>query len=189
MIDKKVDLITTCMDSNAVLNIAREAKQQGLNAPQYLPQAYDQKFMQANGQFFEGSYVLTFFTPFEVKQKPNGLKNYLKWMDKTGGPKNEHSLSGWINADLFYQGLKAAGPDFTRQKIVDAINQMTNYTADGLLGGIDWTRQHTGDPQLDCTVLSKVHNNKFVPAFGQPGKPFVCYEANAAKLPSKITNK
>jgi ABC-type branched-subunit amino acid transport system substrate-binding protein len=189
MIDKKVDLVTTCMDSNAVLNIAREAKQQGLNAPQYLPQAYDQKFMQANGQFFEGSYVLTFFTPFEVKQKPKGLKDYLKWMGKTGGPKNEHSLSGWINADLFYQGLKAAGPDFTRQKVVDAINQMTNYTAGGLLGGVDWTRQHTADPQVDCTVLSKVHNNKFVPAFGQPGKPFVCFQFEAPKLPSKIENK
>jgi branched-chain amino acid transport system substrate-binding protein len=189
MLDKKVDLVTTCMDSNAVLNLGREMKQQGLDAPQYLPQAYDQKFMDANGQFFEGSYVLTFFTPFEVKQKPKGLKDYLKWMDKTGGPKNEHSLSGWINADLFYQGLKGAGPDFTRQKVVDAINQMTDYTADGLLGGVDWTKQHTADPQVDCTVLSKVHNSKFVPAFGQAGKPFVCFNFDAPKLPTKAQNK
>ncbi len=189
MIDKKVDLVATCMDNNAVLNLAREMKQQGLDAPQYMPQAYDKKFVEANAQFLEGSYVLTYFTPFEVKQKPKGLKDYLKWMDKTGGPKNEHSLSGWINADLFYQGLKAAGPEFTRQKVVDAINQMTNYTADGILPGIDWTRQHTADPESDCTVLSKIENGKFVPSFGQPGKPFVCYPPQPPKLPSKITNK
>jgi ABC-type branched-subunit amino acid transport system substrate-binding protein len=189
MIDKKVDLVTTCIDNNGVLNLAREMKQQGLNAPQYLPQAYDQKFMQANGQFFEGSYVLTFFTPFEVKQKPPGLKQYLRQMDKTGGPKNEHSLSGWINADLFVTGLKAAGPDFTRQKVIDSINKITDYTAGGILGGIDWTRQHTADPQVDCTVLSKIHNSKFVPSFGQPDKPFVCYMADAPKLPARILNR
>jgi ABC-type branched-subunit amino acid transport system substrate-binding protein len=189
MIDKKVDLVTTCIDANGVLNLAREMKQQGLDAPLYLPQGYDQKFIEENAQFLEGSYVLTFFTPFEVKTKPKGLKEYLKWIDKTGGPKNEHSLSGWINADLFYQGLKAAGPEFTRQKVVDAINKMTDYNAGGILPGIDWTRQHTADPQLDCTVLSKIHNGKFVPSFGQPGKPFVCFEFEAPKLPSKITNK
>jgi ABC-type branched-subunit amino acid transport system substrate-binding protein len=189
MIDKKVDLVTTCIDDNGALNLAREMKKQGLNAPQFLPQAYVQKFIEANGQFFEGSYVLTFFTPFEVKQKPPGLKEYLKWMDKTGSPKDEHSLSGWINADLFVTGLKAAGPDFTRQKVIDSINKMTNYTAGGILGGIDWTKQHTGDPEVDCTVLSKIHDSKFVPSFGQPGKPFVCYLKDAPKLPSKILNR
>jgi hypothetical protein len=49
---------------------------------------------------------------------------------------NENSLAGWINAELFYEGLKAAGPDFTRQKIIGAINKMTDYTAGGLLPGI-----------------------------------------------------
>jgi branched-chain amino acid transport system substrate-binding protein len=57
-------------------------------------------------------------------------------MKKGGFEQNETSLAGWINADLFYQGLKAAGPDFARQKVVDEINKMTDYTAGGLLARV-----------------------------------------------------
>jgi branched-chain amino acid transport system substrate-binding protein len=186
MKDKGVDLVTTCMDSNGTLTLAKEMKKQGLEAKQYLPNAYDQKFIEENAPFFQGSYALTFFTPFEVKQKPKGLKDFQKWMKKGGFEQNENSLAGWINADLFYQGLKAAGPDFTRQKVVDAINSMTDYTANGLLAGIDWRTGHSQESPNGCVVLSKVENGKFKPAFGQPGKPFVCYPNQPAQLPAKF---
>ncbi len=42
------------------------------------------------------------------------MKHYQKWMKKSGGKRNENSLVGWINADEFVTGLKAAGPNFTR---------------------------------------------------------------------------
>jgi branched-chain amino acid transport system substrate-binding protein len=187
MKDKGVDLVTTCMDFNGTLTVAKEMKKQGLDAIQYLPNAYNQEFIEENAQFFQGSYVLTFFTPFEVKQKSKGLKDFQKWMKKGGFEQNENAMAGWINADLFYQGLKAAGPEFTRQKVVDAINQMTNYTANGLLGGVDWRIAHQQLPENGCVVLSKIENGKFVPSFGQPGKPFVCYPTEPARLPAKFT--
>ena len=179
MKDKGVDLVATCMDNNGTLTLAKEMKKQGLDAIQYLPNAYNQKFIEENAPFFQGSYALTFFTPFEVKQKPKGLKDFQKWMKKGGFEQNENSLAGWINADLFYQGLKAAGPDFTRQKVVDAIN------ADDRLHGGRAPRRHRLDdcapgrirPQ-GCSVVSKIENGKFVPSFGEPGKPFVCLQAN-----------
>ena len=187
MKDKGVDLVTTCMDNNGTLTVAKEMKKQGLDAVQYLPNAYNQKFIEENGQFFQGSYALTFFTPFEVKQKPKGLKDFQKWMKKGGFEQNENAVAGWINADLLYQGLKAAGPDFTRQKVIDAINQMTDYTASGLLGGVDWRIAHSQESENGCVVLSKIENGKFVPSFGQPGKPFVCYPNQPDKLPAKFT--
>src|SRR6266511_255748 len=144
MKDKGVDFVTTCMDNNGVLTLAKEMKKQGLDAIQYLPNAYNQKFI------------------------------------------SENALTGWINADLFYQGLKAAGPDFTRQKVVDAINQMTDYTASGLLGGIDWQTAHSQQAPNSCIVLSKIENGTFVPSFGQPGKPFACYPEHPDKLPAKF---
>ena len=137
MKDKGVDLVTTCMDNNGTLTLAKEMKKQGLNANQYLPNAYNQKFISENAPFFQGSYALTFFTPFEVKQKPQGLKDFQKWMKKGGFEQNENAMAGWINADQFVTGLKEAGPDFTRQKVVDAINAEKNFTAHGLLAGID----------------------------------------------------
>ena len=39
-------------------------------------------------------------------------------------------------------GLKAAGPNFTRQKVVDATNKITNYTAGGIVAPINWTTAH-----------------------------------------------
>src|SRR6266511_1465686 len=187
MKDKGIDLVTTCMDNNGTLTVAKEMKKQGLNAPLYLPNAYDQEFMKTNGQFFEGSYVQTFFTPFQVKNKPAGLKAFLKWIKKTGGPQTENALAGWANADLFYQGLKAAGPDFTRQKVIDAINQMTNYTAGGIYAPIDWTIAHKQDPAEGCFVMSKIHNGTFVPSFDTADKPFTCLQLNP--LPDKLQSK
>jgi ABC-type branched-subunit amino acid transport system substrate-binding protein len=187
MKDKGVDFVTTCMDNNGTLTLAKEMKKQGLNAKQYLPNAYNQKFIEENAPFFQGSYALTFFTPFEVKQKPKGLKNYQKWMKKNGYEQNENSMAGWINADQFVTGLREAGPDFTRQKVVDAINAEKNFTANGLLAGIDWSIAHQGEQPEGCNVISKIENGKFVPSFGQPGKPFVCLQLNP--LPDKLQSQ
>ena len=187
MKDKGVDMVTTCMDNNGTLTLAKEMKKQGLNAPQYLPNAYNQKFISENAPFFQGSYALTFFTPFEVKQKPKGLQDFQKWMKKGGFEQNENAMAGWINADQFVTGLKAAGPDFTRQKVIDAVNAEKNFTAHGLLAGIDWSVEHMADPPQGCNVLSKVDNGKFVPSFGQPGKPFVCFQLNP--LPDKLQSQ
>jgi branched-chain amino acid transport system substrate-binding protein len=187
MKDKGVDLVTTCMDNNGTLTLAKEMKKQGMDAVQYLPNAYNQKFISENAPFFQGSYALTFFTPFEVKQKPKGLKDFQKWMKKGGFEQNENAMAGWINADQFVTGLKEAGPDFTRQKVIDAINAEKNFTAHGLLAGLDWSVVHQADQPEGCTVLSKIENGKFVPSFGQPGKPFVCFQANP--LPDKLQSQ
>ena len=54
-------------------------------------------------------------------------------MGKNGDTITELSMLGWINADLAYQGIKAAGENFDRQSVIDATNQMTDYTAGGLI--------------------------------------------------------
>jgi len=187
MKDKGVDLVTTCMDNNGTLTLAKEMKKQGLNAVQYLPDAYNQKFISDNAPFFQGSYALTFFAPFELKAKPKGLKDFQKWMKKNGFAQNENSMAGWINADQLVTGLREAGPDFTRQKVVDAINAERNYTANGLLAPIDWSVSHTADQPQGCNALSKVVNGKFVPSFGSPGKPFACFQLNP--LPDQLQSK
>jgi ABC-type branched-subunit amino acid transport system substrate-binding protein len=197
MKDAGVDMVTTCMDQNGVLGLTREMKKQGLDALQYLPNAYDHDFMNSYGDLFEGSYVRTRFAPFETKPQPPGLKLFDKWMKKTGKKEVEISYVGWIDADMFVTGLKAAGPNFTRQKVIDELNKLTDYDAGGILPGLDWTKQH-GDPHLDqyktpedCSALTKIVNKKFEPVFTQPGKPFFCVPdaSRTPTLPDKITNK
>ena len=197
MKDAGVDMVTTCMDQNGVLGLTREMKKQGLNAVQYLPNAYDHDFMNTYGDLFEGSYVRTRFAPFETQPQPAGLKLFDKWMKKTGKKEVEISYVGWIDADMFVTGLKAAGPNFTRQKVIDELNKLTNYNADGILPGLDWTKQH-GDPHLDqyktpddCFAMTKIVNKKFEPVFTTPGKPFICFPdaSRAPTVPDKPTTK
>ena len=54
--------------------------------------------------------------------------------------------------------------------MIDAINKETDYTADGLLPGIDWTTSHTqvGDPS--CFALLQIKDSKFVPDVPREGQ-------------------
>ncbi len=178
-----VDLVFACMDLNAVVLLAKEMKKQELDALQLLANGYDPELLTEFGNLFQGSYVLTFFAPFEVEDPPEGLQPYLDWMERTGTDPSENSMNGWLNAALFVEGLRDAGPDFSRQSVIDAINQMTDWDADGLLPGVDWTRQHAEPPQPTCVAYSLIEGEEFVPAFGEPGKPFVCMDRDAPGIP------
>lgn len=183
MRDKDVDLVISCLDGNGATTLGREMQKQGLDAIQILPNSYNHELIKENADVLDGSYVFTTYAPFEVKPEPKGLKLYKQWIKKTGGDKNENSLVGWINADTFVAGLKAAGPNFTRAKVVDAINAMTKYTAGGIVPAIDWTKAHS--KQVECAAVLKVVDGKFKPMFGKKGKPFVCFPATLKKMPAK----
>jgi len=186
-----VDFVTTCMDTNGVVTLAKEMKKQRLDAVQSLPNAYDHQFLEDYGDLFEGSYVRTDFVTFEVPedQQPKGLKDFLDAMDAQGTEPSENALAGWLNADLFVRGLKAAGPNFSQQKVIDAINQMHAYNADGVIYPVDWAKSHTesNDEQHNCQFFSKIHDSKFVPEFTRPGKPFVCPVVKADTLGTRYT--
>jgi branched-chain amino acid transport system substrate-binding protein len=179
-----VDLVATCMDTNGVVTLAKEMKKQQLDAIQYLPDAYDHKFIAAYGDLFQNSVVRTDFTQFELpaNEQPTGLKQYLTWIGKENVTPSEDSMNGWLNADLFVSGLKAAGPNFSRQAVMDAINKMTHYTAHGLLAGVNWTLAHTQSDGTFCQFFSTIENSKYVTTFSKSGKPFICIVDNSGKL-------
>jgi ABC-type branched-subunit amino acid transport system substrate-binding protein len=181
MAKNKVDYVVPCLDGNGVVSLSREMLKQGLHAVQVLPNAYNADYVKANAQFLNGNYVYTIFAPFETRPLPSGLALYMKWLKKSGGTQNENSVYGWLNADLFVAGLRGAGPNFTRQKLVDAINAMKSYTAGGILPPIDWTIAHK--QQDTCYAWLKISNGAFKPVFGQPGKPFLCYPPSLTAIP------
>ena len=185
MKDAGVDLVTTCMDTNGVTTLQREMDRQDLGAPQYLPNGYDFDFVRDFGDLFEGSYVLTQFAPFEFEPQPQGIQDYLQWLDETGGTVGELSLAGWLSAAQFVTGLRAAGPDFTQQKVTDGLNSVTDFTGDGILPGTDWTVAHEADGPELCYAMSQITGGEFVPQFTEEGKPFICFENGADALPDE----
>jgi branched-chain amino acid transport system substrate-binding protein len=183
-----VQFLMTCMDQNGVFTLAKEMRAQNLKATQALPQGYDTAFMKANGKYFEGDYVGVRFTAFEHKPRPPTMNDYFEWIRKTNGKVNELSMHGWIAADQFVTGLKLAGPDFSQQKVIQALNGLTDFTADGMISPIDWTKQHA-DPKknpaargdLDCSNTVQVHNSAFISVFSVGGKPWTCFKTADTK--------
>jgi branched-chain amino acid transport system substrate-binding protein len=75
------------------------------------------------------------------------LEDFLRWMEETGSGPSEQAMFGWLNADLAYEGLVAAGDDLSRGNVIAATDEMTERSAGGLINPIDWTRQH--EPPTD----------------------------------------
>jgi hypothetical protein len=179
-----VDLIFTCVDLNGAKTIAQELQRQGMgDVPMVHPNTYDQAFVTAAGQLFEGDYMTPYFRPFEAKAGKSDLDEYKTWMGKTKADITEISMIGWLNAATAFAGLDAAGPSFDRQKVVDATNALKDFTAGGLMPPLNYGREHEPPSMTDpethgtkytCSDLLKVTNGKFK-VVGDAAKPFNCW--------------
>jgi ABC-type branched-subunit amino acid transport system substrate-binding protein len=188
MKDKNVDFVLTCIDDSAALALGKEMRKQGLKAIQYLPNGYDTKLASANAEFLEGDIVGVPFAPFEFRPKSKGMAEFDKWMDKNNYEKNELAMAGWQAAAMFYEGLKGAGKNFTRQGVIDALNKQTAMTLDGLIPPRNWTKDHDINHRTACVAVVTIKDGKFVPTFTAPGKPFLCLPDQPKTLPKTATN-
>ena len=168
MKDKKVDLVITCIDGNGAATLAREMKKQGLNVPQILPNSYNQDLIKKNAQVLNGELPL--HDLHAVRDEPGAAgPQELPEVDQEERRGEDRELAaGWINADEFVTGLKAAGPNFTRQKVVDATNKITNYTAGGIVAPINWTTAHQN--HIDCYAVAEGRQRQVQAAVRQEGQ-------------------
>ena len=126
------------------------------------------------------------FQAFEYKPLLPEAQLYMQWMQKEGLTVTELATEGWIAANMFVTGLKLAGPDFTQQKLIDALNKDTDFDAGGMIVPINWTYQHNDPRGTDgknipqysnpyaCSSTVRVENGTFVPLKTPPGKPWIC---------------
>jgi hypothetical protein len=180
-----VDYVIGCIDLNGMKTLAQELERQGMgDVPMFHPNTYDHDFVAEAGELFEGDIVSVIFRPFEADPNGSQLADFQEWMDETGGQVSELAMIGWINADLAYQGLVEAGPQFDRESVIAATNEMTEFTAGGLTPPVDWTRQHepwtdedpvTHGPAQTCTSLLRVAGGE-LELEGEPGSPWVCWD-------------
>jgi ABC-type branched-subunit amino acid transport system substrate-binding protein len=187
-----VQFISTCMDTNEVTKLAKEMKKQGLKAVQTLPNGYDHEAIAQSGGVFDGSYIEPQYVPWEATPQSPATKEFLAWTSEHHVSTVELSEVGWIMGAMFVDGLKLAGPEFTKQKVIDALNTQTAESPGGLIVPIDWTKAHidpTGNPAVQgkyrCASVLKITNNKFVPVFTEPGKPWTCFDPDESVPISK----
>lgn len=188
MKDTGVQFVATCMEFNGGFKLSQGLKQAGVDdVVFYAPEGYKQSTLDDAGDALEGWIFRLGFAPWHGKDLPKGTKEFLKAMKKKDVEPSEHNQAGWINAALFVEGIKAAGPDFTRQSVIDAINEITDFTADGMLPPIGWEPGgggHSWGFEV-CDVYEEVQDGKFVTIFGKPGQPIVCFPVNPG-LPDSL---
>ena len=181
-----VDFIMTCMDQNSVLTLEQELERQDMgDVPLVLPNAYgDEEYLSGNAELLEGDYIGLMYRPLEANPEGTDLEALIQTMNDNGTAINDWAIISWINADQLFRGLLAAGPQFDRQKVIDATNGFTASTSGGLTHAIDWTRQHdapTADdpvshgPERECFAYVKVEGGKAVLA-GDEDKPHFCWD-------------
>lgn len=180
--DNGAQLIATCMDFGGAFRLVQQLEDAGIKHLVVLaPEGYRPSTIQKYGNELNGWFFGVGFTPWQDKHPPNGTRSYLRAMKARGFAPSEQSQAGWINAQLLVEGIKRAGKDFTRRSVVDAINSIEHFTADGILAGINWTptgNGHglaSGPTRAACAAYVEAVNTRFVPRYGKPGQPFVCF--------------
>jgi hypothetical protein len=78
------------------------------------------------------------------------------------------AILSWVAADMFVDALRKAGPDPTQAKVLEQMRQVTSYTGDGLVGGINPAQKK----QPKCYHVIEVKGGKWVKSF--PAKGFQC---------------
>jgi ABC-type branched-subunit amino acid transport system substrate-binding protein len=187
MKSKGVDFLSTSLDFNGDLGLAKEMKKQGiLDKVTFMhPNLYNPEFVAQNADLLEGGIVSIGMLATQHQPPPPALQEYLDYAKSHAKfVVTEMTEQGWLAARQFVEALKAAGPNFTRANLIDAWNQQTWFSNGGLVPPIDWTRQHN-DPgthpedrsQFECANYVEIHNGKFEPLFDAGGaKPWVCFD-------------
>ncbi len=179
MKDAGVEFVATCMDFGGAYKISQELKQAGaVGVKFYAPEGYRDDTIEKYGDNLNGWIFRLGFYPWQAKNLPEGTKQFLAAMKKAGVSPSEQAQAGWINAMLLVEGIKRAGENFTWQSVNDAINSITDWDADGMTPPINWTSDGHGPGREGCDAFVEAKNGKFVPRFGKPGQPFVCYPDN-----------
>jgi branched-chain amino acid transport system substrate-binding protein len=187
--DSGAQMVTTCMDPTGNTTLSKGLQEAGLfnKIVQYWPNGYDQATLNQYAPLMEGAYFGTAAgnVPYEHGYT-KGMDQYLDTMAAHNLTIGDVTLAGWINADLFVNGLRKLGHNVTRQGLIDAINKMTDYTANGILSGINWTVQHNHLNTIDCNAYIQVQHGRFVSVFGQGRNPFVCFQAPVASTTNPV---
>jgi branched-chain amino acid transport system substrate-binding protein len=161
------DAVYTGMDflQNTALNAA--LTQAGVEPKAVVfPGGYDSRTTGLEGM--EGVYFGIEFVPFELD--PPAFAEYQARMEQA----DKHFYGqvpyiGWLSADAFIRGLKAAGVKCpTREAFINNLRLVKGYDADGAFIPVDFA-EIFGRP-FYCVYYVQVVNQAFVPQFD--GEPF-----------------
>ncbi len=178
-----VDMVVSCMDLGGNVLLSNTMQQSGMQGvTNFWFDGYDEQAVQEHAAAMQGAYFLLTHVPFEVTQLYPGVypgMDQFQAMLKRYAPGtavSEAAFAGWTSADLFVTGLRAIGRDVTRTRLVETINRISHFTANGAISPVDWRTAHKPvNAPINCTAFVQVQNGHFVPVYGSPASVFSCF--------------
>jgi ABC-type branched-subunit amino acid transport system substrate-binding protein len=87
------------------------------------------------------------------------VKTFLTWVQNVspGFHPDLYTLFGWLSAQLFAQGLKAAGPNPTRGSVLQQLGKITSFNGDELIA----TSNPAGKVPASCYIIAQIVQGKF----------------------------
>ena len=159
-----------------IATIAQEMKQQNLDALLLSgANAYESDFKPGsagNGTLFTGTTAL--YRGEDAKTVP-AVALFDKWAKKVD-PQTQldvYTVDAWMNAELFVQALKAAGPNPTRGSLDAQLDKVTSFNADGLESTQNPAQKIPGQ----CWLVAQYENGKWSRISPDPKTGFVCSPA------------
>jgi hypothetical protein len=87
------------------------------------------------------------------------VNTFLTWVQKAspGFSPDLYTLFGWLSAELFTQGLKAAGDHPTRGSLLEQLKKITSFNGGNLIA----TSNPAAKVPANCYVISQIVQGKF----------------------------
>lgn len=87
------------------------------------------------------------------------VNTFLTWVQKAspGFHADLYTLFGWTSAELFSQALKAAGSDPSRGSVLQALRNITSFSAGNLLGPAN----PSAKIPTNCYIIATIANGKY----------------------------
>lgn len=166
----------TALDNPGNTGLMQALKQAGVKLkPVIFPGGYSPLVL--NLPAYDDVYFGIEFKPFELAATKSwkGYDDFKTWMTKESPdvPLSQVTAVGWLSANTFIEGIKAAGVACpTRKAFINNLRLEKGYTANGFFDDpettIDFAKIY-GRP-FQCVYYVHVENKQFVPQFD--GKPF-----------------
>ena len=166
--------ISNQMPDSYAATLAKEMQQQDFHPVNIEGAAYSSQLVSLAGSAGDGMYIAQPYALY-IGQDASAVPAVAlldKWVKKADSSANFEieTLYGWASAELFTQALRAAGPDPTRAKLVQALGKVTSFDADGLIPEENPAANVAGH----CWLLAQIKGGKVVRVAPTPPTGFVC---------------
>jgi ABC-type branched-subunit amino acid transport system substrate-binding protein len=160
--------------------VAKEMAQQNFSPINVEGDAYSANLIKEGGPAVNNMYLVTGYLLFlDADSGLPAVKLFNHWMNEadSNAQFTLQAVYGWAAAQLFVQGLRAAGASPTRASLLAALSKITSFNASGLLTPGNPAQNIPGG----CVVLSQIQNGKVKRVSPSPSSGFIC---TSAKLPA-----